>query len=471
MSFLGKLFDPAGITTGNAGDIVNNSLDPAGGIADNLGIWQPTALSDWHDQTGNYFDDINSFESFQLGDWANRLKDNPFKFLVAGTPASTKIWNKALNKDWDPAINQFGGPAKETYQRADEAGRDTANSRGSHQVAQAIASYEGGGYLSDAGSAYFGGSAAGGGAVAGGALGGANALDNDTSLWEGIGTGALGGAVGGGMDYGDGVGITDPQYKKLFNNGVTGGVKAGINKGNVGQGIGKGLLGAAVPMAAQQGGNMLGGLFDDMPNEGTLGGNMRDEYGENTATMQAPTPTQNNANVSAGLSAESSPMGLRNIQSAGGGGRESSPVDSFIASLTGGGGGGLKGNYGAIGANLLGLYQANQQRKKYGQQMDGLSNLFTPNSPYAQQMRQTLERKDAAAGRRSQYGPREAQLAAQLAIHQSNMAPQLMALQKAQSGASNQMINNGLQGLGSLYKQAPNIQQDWGSLTNMFGGQ
>ena len=41
--------------------------------------------------------------------------------------------------------------------------------------------------------------------------------------------------------------------------------------------------------------------------------------------------------------------------------------------------------------------------------------LYGLNSPYAQQMAQTLARKDAAAGRNSQYGPRAAQYAAAMA--------------------------------------------------------
>lgn len=48
-------------------------------------------------------------------------------------------------------------------------------------------------------------------------------------------------------------------------------------------------------------------------------------------------------------------------------------------------------------------------------QISQLSSMYGPNSPYAQQLRQQLERKDAAAGRRSQYGPREVQLQAALA--------------------------------------------------------
>lgn len=58
-----------------------------------------------------------------------------------------------------------------------------------------------------------------------------------------------------------------------------------------------------------------------------------------------------------------------------------------------------------------------------------LGEMFGPNSALAQQMRQQIERKDAAAGRRSQYGPREAQLAAEMAKLQASAAPALLNAQ------------------------------------------
>lgn len=87
----------------------------------------------------------------------------------------------------------------------------------------------------------------------------------------------------------------------------------------------------------------------------------------------------------------------------------------------GGGGYGIEQGIG----DLAKLYAMGQGSGGYGAAKDAnaaiqgqisqLSNMYGPNSPYAQQLRQTLERKDAAAGRRSQYGPREVQLQAALA--------------------------------------------------------
>jgi hypothetical protein len=77
---------------------------------------------------------------------------------------------------------------------------------------------------------------------------------------------------------------------------------------------------------------------------------------------------------------------------------------------------------GSIGAGLGSLVLGNkvadgaaQNRAGTQQQIDSLSGMYGPNSPYATQLRQALARKDAAAGRNSQYGPREVELQARLA--------------------------------------------------------
>lgn len=54
-----------------------------------------------------------------------------------------------------------------------------------------------------------------------------------------------------------------------------------------------------------------------------------------------------------------------------------------------------------------------------GQTANQLASLFTPDGVYAQELRRQLERRDAAAGRRSQYGTRETELMAALARQQA----------------------------------------------------
>lgn len=104
------------------------------------------------------------------------------------------------------------------------------------------------------------------------------------------------------------------------------------------------------------------------------------------------------------------------------------------------------------GRNLLdlmrrgvGVYNANKQMKANNaasgglqQQVKTLQDMFTPGGAYAQQLRQQLERRDAAAGRRSQYGPREAELMAALARENARMAPSLASIYNQQSNIQNQ---------------------------------
>lgn len=93
---------------------------------------------------------------------------------------------------------------------------------------------------------------------------------------------------------------------------------------------------------------------------------------------------------------------------------------------------GLQGNIDTMTANLAGLSD--------------------PNSPYMQQARMAIERKDAAAGRRSQWGEREVQLQAELADRMGRYAP---SIQQSITGARDQ-INRNNQGLASLYSTANN---------------
>lgn len=97
--------------------------------------------------------------------------------------------------------------------------------------------------------------------------------------------------------------------------------------------------------------------------------------------------------------------------------------------------GGLAGLYANRGGGNISGADANNQA--VSQQIQSLGNMYSPNSPYAQQLRQELERKDAAAGRRSQYGPREVQLMAALADKQASVSDSMGRL--AQSNQANQI--------------------------------
>lgn len=121
---------------------------------------------------------------------------------------------------------------------------------------------------------------------------------------------------------------------------------------------------------------------------------------------------------------------------------------------------------------LLGLgslYSGMRNSREISGQLNGLQSLYGQNSPYAQAMRQQLARKDAASGRRSQYGPREVELQARLAQMASGQAPamaNLMQMRQANRGQS-------LAQLAGLYQQMGGfgpIQTGLTSLYNQFSG-
>lgn len=108
-------------------------------------------------------------------------------------------------------------------------------------------------------------------------------------------------------------------------------------------------------------------------------------------------------------------------------------------------------------SGLGGLYQGSQASNNASQsanmaqsQAQSLADMYGPNSPYAQQLRQQLERKDAAGGRRSQFGPREVELQARLAEMASRNAPNVLNANKQaydMRGAGNKVGGQQLAGL------------------------
>jgi len=92
-------------------------------------------------------------------------------------------------------------------------------------------------------------------------------------------------------------------------------------------------------------------------------------------------------------------------------------------------------DFGGALANIADVYSANRASRDIGRNISAmqasspqvsLDALYGPTSPYAAQLRQRLEREDAAAGRRTQYGPREVELQARLADAYSRAAPQFV---------------------------------------------
>jgi hypothetical protein len=114
-------------------------------------------------------------------------------------------------------------------------------------------------------------------------------------------------------------------------------------------------------------------------------------------------------------------------------------------------------------AGLANLGLQHSAAKKYGQYADNLASMYGPNSAYSKQLQSSLAARDAARGRRSQYGARNVELQAKLADVNARIAPQMMAAQNAQRQAQ-------LGGLQSIYGLAknygPQINTAWNNFTN-----
>ncbi len=103
--------------------------------------------------------------------------------------------------------------------------------------------------------------------------------------------------------------------------------------------------------------------------------------------------------------------------------------------------GGGKMNLSETLGGLAGLYSSWNTNKALGNQISSLSGMYGQDSPYAQTLRNQLSRRDAAAGRRSQYGPREVELQAKLAGLASQNANAIMQAKMLQQGQQNALLN------------------------------
>lgn len=174
--------------------------------------------------------------------------------------------------------------------------------------------------------------------------------------------------------------------------------------------------------------------------------------------------------------------GLGNlVGSVGGGGSLSTGAGGASA---GGGGGFSLGNMGSIIGNagkVLGAitdYQHNQQNKDaYNNLISSLNGMYAPGSPEEQLLRQKIEAQDAASGRRSQYGPREANLAGTIAQQRANILtnPTYGSYMNSVTGANSNAYNSLFGTLGGMFGNSGGSGNGTsnsilGSIGNLFGG-
>lgn len=103
--------------------------------------------------------------------------------------------------------------------------------------------------------------------------------------------------------------------------------------------------------------------------------------------------------------------------------------------------------WGDLAGGLLSMYSGARRRRAAKEMM----NQFGANrNAYGQQLQRNLLRKDAASGRRSNYGGREVELQARLAELDSRNAPAMAALNEAKYSGLDQMLRSGIRMGGNL---------------------
>lgn len=253
------------------------------------------------------------------------------------------------------------------------------------------------------------------------------------AIWAGVT--ALAGGFGGGTAAGAGGGATP------------GGFDFAATYGSPAQAVGQGTqlaagegftgLGEAVGAGASDAGYL---------SAADAAGGLMPEYGTNAA-------------YTAGLGNLSSPAYTAAM--------DSMTNPSMFDKVTGGLSklGDLYNKVGPITSRLADLYQASQAKKGYQNMLNQQSVL---SDAYAKNLRDELMRRDAAAGRRSNYAGREVELQAKLAQLMSGNMPANIAAQGQINNYNNRTVNDilGLGGaaLGTDWKGM------WGGLKGLFGG-
>ena len=168
--------------------------------------------------------------------------------------------------------------------------------------------------------------------------------------------------------------------------------------------------------------------------------------------LSGGSPYQSGANVEGGQGG-----GLEAANIAGPGGSNSNSLFSQLKSmLPSGPTEALK-----LASSLGGLYSNYTSNRNLSNLGANLAGLYGPGSAYEEQLRKELQRRDAAAGRRSQYGPRAVELQARLAQLASGQSQSLANIYGQENASRNNMINSGL--------KLADQMGIWGKLASLFG--
>jgi len=139
-------------------------------------------------------------------------------------------------------------------------------------------------------------------------------------------------------------------------------------------------------------------------------------------------------------------------------------VSNLLGSVLGGGSGGVStlGNLGSLFTN----YNQYSNNKDLINEIKGI---YSPDGAYAKTLGEQLARKDAAAGRNSQYGPRLADLMGRLGDSQARALSGLGGFMQSQQGGLNGMVGAGsrlFDSMGGMNALAKLFQGSGEQLTN-----
>lgn len=295
-----------------------------------------------------------------------------------------------------------------------------------------------------------------GGAVANGALwSGAQAAGTGGNIEKSMLRGGANSYLGSYMpDVAGAAGATDPTVKGVANGAIRGGGLAAMNNQSVGEGAAMGGL---------QGG--IAGYAGYRPGYQATD-NGQQTYNDITQTSSVPDASRTSTssilgsegNGEGGMSFAPAYTSTGNYQAPEmqpqGSSWSNPDIGAFMQRILPQ----TPEGYGDLASGLLGMYAANKQRRMA---RDLRKSVGGNRDAYLTQMTRELQRRDAASGRRSNYGGRAVELQSNLAKLDQANAPAMAQLQQAELGGLLNMFQTGLRygDKTGVFKSQPVAQQ------------
>lgn len=252
-----------------------------------------------------------------------------------------------------------------------------------------------------------------------------------------------GSAAGGYLpNFGELAGISTPGLQSIFNSALGSGATAALSGGDIGKSM---VYGSIPSLASYFGPNLSGTNMSDPFNKNMT--NIPGLQQTNVGDITGMSPQQSFAPWSGNSSISSLPSFNQEKQSSL---FESSGLQGFFDNINGFLPSTQKG-WGDMAQGLLGMWQGNKQRKTAKGLLDTISGR---RGSYETSLRNQLQARDAASGRRSNYAGRETELQGNLAKLDAGNAPMMAQLQTMQNSGLFNMLSSGLR---------------WGGKSGLFG--